>query len=65
MPIYLALRAPTLAATVPLWLAGTAGVVAGTFLGVPLLSRIPPAAYRRVVGGLLVLLGVTLALAVA
>ncbi len=65
VPIYIVLRAPTLVATVPLWLAGTVGVVVGTFLGVPLLGRIPPAAYRQVVGGLLIVLGVALALAVA
>lgn len=63
VPIYVFLRGETLAATVPLWLAGTAGVVLGTFLGVPILSRIPNRLYRRIVGGLLVAVGVSLALA--
>jgi uncharacterized membrane protein YfcA len=63
VPIYVALRASVLEATVPLWLAGTAGVVAGTFLGVPLLGRIPPGLYRRLVGGLLLALGLSLLIA--
>lgn len=61
VPIYVGLRGETLAATVPLWLAGCAGVVVGTFIGVPVLSRIPPERYRQIVGGLLVALGVSLA----
>lgn len=63
VPIYVAVRGSVLAATVPLWLAGTAGVVLGTFLGVPVLSRIPPSLYRQIVGGLLVALGLSLAIA--
>jgi len=43
----------------------TRALVVGTFLGVPLLSRIPPAVYRQIVGGLLVALGIALALALA
>ena len=35
-----------------------AGVLAGTFAGVPVLRRIPDAAYRRIVGLLLLSLGV-------
>jgi uncharacterized membrane protein YfcA len=65
VPIYLALRAPVLEATAPLWLAGTAGVVLGTFLGVPLLGRVPPKLYRQLVGGLLVALSLSLAIAAA
>jgi uncharacterized protein len=34
-----------------------AGVLAGTLAGVPLLRRIPPTAYRKVIGVLLLLLG--------
>jgi uncharacterized membrane protein YfcA len=37
------------------------GVTAGTFIGVPILGRIPEPAYRRLVGALLVALGVSLA----
>jgi uncharacterized membrane protein YfcA len=38
----------------------SAGVTLGTFVGVPLLGRIPEGAYRRLVGGLLIALGVIL-----
>lgn len=37
------------------------GVLAGTLAGVPLLSRIPPARYRRLLGGLLLTLAFWLA----
>jgi uncharacterized membrane protein YfcA len=37
-----------------------AGVTLGTFAGVPILSRIPDGVYRRLIGGLLVALGVSL-----
>lgn len=63
VPIYVVARGDVLAGTVPLWAAGTVGVVVGTFLGVPLLSRIPAPLYRRIVGGLLVALGISLILA--
>jgi uncharacterized membrane protein YfcA len=62
VPIYVFLRAPVLAATVPLWLAGTVGVVIGTFIGVPALSHVPAHLYRQMVGGLLVALGLSLAI---
>jgi uncharacterized membrane protein YfcA len=52
-----------LAVNVSLWLSGTAGVVVGTFVGVPLLGRIPPRLYRQMVGFLLVVLGLSLAVA--
>jgi uncharacterized membrane protein YfcA len=32
----------------------------GTFIGVPILGRIPESAYRRLVGALLVVLGIAL-----
>ncbi|HUF75745.1 MAG TPA: sulfite exporter TauE/SafE family protein [Longimicrobiales bacterium] len=60
VPIYVVMRGSVLAATVPLWAAGTVGVVVGTFLGVPLLGRIAVPLYRRIVGGLLVALGISL-----
>jgi hypothetical protein len=63
VPIYVLLRGSVLTATVPLWAAGTLGVVVGTFMGVPLLSKIPTKLYRQVVGGLLVALGVSLVIA--
>ena len=64
VPIYVVLRYTVLGDTAPLWLTGTAGVILGTLLGVPVLSRIPPALYRQLVGGLLVVLGVSLAIMV-
>jgi uncharacterized membrane protein YfcA len=63
VPIYVHLRGDLLAEAAPLWLAGVIGVVVGTFIGVPILGRISPPLYRRLVGGLLVLLGLGLALA--
>lgn len=63
VPIYVVARGEVLEATLSLWLAGTAGVVAGTFLGVPVLGRVPPKLYRQIVGFLLVALGISLALA--
>ena len=60
VPIYVAHSGPVLAANAPLWLAASGGALAGTFIGVPILSRIPEARYRMIVGGLLVLLGVAL-----
>jgi uncharacterized membrane protein YfcA len=41
------------------------GVTVGTFVGVPILSRIPESTYRRLVGGLLLVLGVSLFAAAA
>jgi uncharacterized membrane protein YfcA len=64
VPIYLVMRGSVVEANAPLWLAGTAGVVLGTVLGVPILGRIPTRQYRQIVGGLLVVLGVSLAIAV-
>jgi hypothetical protein len=63
VPIYLVVSGDVLAVNVSLWLAGTAGVVVGTFVGVPLLGRIPPRLYRQMVGFLLVVLGLSLAVA--
>ncbi|MGD2045779.1 MAG: sulfite exporter TauE/SafE family protein [Gemmatimonadota bacterium] len=65
VPIYLWLRGGAIEANAALWVAGTVGVVVGTFLGVPILGRVPPKLYRQIVGFLLVVLGVSLALAVA
>ena len=65
VPIYLLASRSTLAATVPLWLAASAGVTVGTFAGVPFLRRIPEPLYRRLIGGLLLLLGLSLFAAAA
>jgi uncharacterized membrane protein YfcA len=60
VPIYLVSAGDVMARSVPLLLVMSAGVTLGTFVGVPLLGRIPETAYRRLVGGLLIVLGVSL-----
>lgn len=60
LPIYGVTSREVLTSNAGLWLAASAGAVAGTFIGVPLLGRIPEAIYRRLVGALLVVLGVAL-----
>lgn len=60
LPIYLATDGSVIAASTTLWLIATAGVTIGTFIGVPILGRIPAPAYRRLVGVLLLLLGASL-----
>lgn len=60
VPIYLIHSGAVIGAHAPLWLAASAGALVGTFLGVPILGRIPEPAYRRLIGVLLVLLGVCL-----
>jgi uncharacterized membrane protein YfcA len=63
VPIYFATAGRVIAESTPLWLAASLGVTIGTFLGVPVLSRIPEGTYRRLVGALLVLLGLSLVVA--
>lgn len=60
VPIYFVSAGSVIAGTVPLWILISAGVILGTFIGVPVLSRIPESIYRRLVGGLLVFLGLSL-----
>lgn len=60
IPIYLLSQGPAIAAHVPLGVAASIGATIGTFLGVPVLSRIPPRAYRRILGTLLLLVGLGL-----
>lgn len=54
VPVYLATRWPAIVENGRLGLLLAAGVTAGTFAGVPLLSRLPEDAYRRTLGVLLV-----------
>lgn len=61
VPVYVAGNTDLLSRQAPVWLLLTAAVVAGTLLGVPLLRRVPEPVYRRMIGALLVLLGVSLA----
>lgn len=60
LPIYFASAGDVIVAAAPLWLTSAVGVTIGTFLGVPALSHIPETTYRRLVGGLLAVLGVAL-----
>jgi uncharacterized protein len=60
VPVYLILSGAALRAHLPFILVACAGVIVGTFVGVPLLSRLPEAGYRRLVGVLLVLPGLSL-----
>jgi uncharacterized membrane protein YfcA len=60
VPIYLLSAGSVIAGSTRLLVVISLGVTVGTFLGVPLLSRIPGSLYRRLVGGLLLLLGISL-----
>jgi uncharacterized membrane protein YfcA len=60
IPIYLLSEGPAIAASVPLWVAASIGAVIGTFLGIPVLTRIPEKTFHRLLGALLVLLGLAL-----
>ena len=57
VPVYLATQGASLGAHAGLIATSVAGVVAGTLLGTRLLRRVPERIFRRVVGALLVLLG--------
>jgi len=59
-PVYLYTAGPVLASHVPLIAATSTGVVAGTFVGVPVLRRVPENTYRQMIGLLLVVLGAAL-----
>lgn len=60
VPIYLASSGAVIAAASRVWIVASVGVTIGTFLGVPVLSRIRESQYRRAVGILLLLLGISL-----
>jgi len=60
VPIYFLSAGPVIARSLSLMLMIAAGVIVGTFVGVPILGRIPEPAYRRLVGALLVVLGISL-----
>ena len=57
VPVYLVTQGAALAANAPLIATCIVGVLAGTLLGMSLLRRVPEPIFRRVVGVLLVLLG--------
>ena len=60
VPVYIATSSHVIAEQFPLVTAASAGVVIGTFIGVPVLRRLPEHVYRPMVGLLLVLLGASL-----
>ena len=63
VPVYLLSANSVIGGATRLWIVASIGVTIGTFLGVPLLSRIPESIYRRMVGVLLLLLGISLLVA--
>ena len=60
LPIYLVTAGSAIVAARDIVILASIGVVVGTLLGVPVLGRVPAGAYRRLLGGLLVLLGLWL-----
>jgi len=60
VPIYFLSAGSVIVNALNLLLVISVGVTLGTFIGVPILGRIPESAYRRLVGGLLVALGASL-----
>ena len=60
VPIYFLSAGPVIVQSSRLLLVISLGAIAGTFLGVPVLGRIPEPAYRRLVGGLLIALALLL-----
>ena len=58
LPVYLVTQGRDIQDAAPTIAIAVAGVLAGTFAGVPVLRRIPEAAYKRIVGVLLLSLGV-------
>jgi uncharacterized membrane protein YfcA len=60
IPIYLLSQGAVIAGSIPMWLAASVGATIGTLLGVPVLSRIPSRTFHRLLGLLLVVLGISL-----
>lgn len=60
VPIYFLTAGSAIAGATHTWLAASLGVTIGTLIGVPILGRIPESSYRRLVGGLLLTLGIAL-----
>jgi uncharacterized membrane protein YfcA len=63
LPVYLATQWREIAAIWPLVLAATGGVVIGTTFGTRILGWVPQAVFRRVIAGLLMVLGLYMAAA--
>jgi hypothetical protein len=62
LPVYLATQWRDMIQIWPLILISTIAVMVGTAIGTPILRRLPPQLFRRMLSGLLVLLGVYMAL---
>ena len=58
MPVYAATQWRDVAAVWPVLLVATIGIVIGTIAGQPVLRRIPPPTFRRIVAGIILLLGI-------
>jgi uncharacterized membrane protein YfcA len=63
MPVYLATEWRDITGIWPLVLTATAAVVVGTALGARVLGRLPQQLFRRVIAVLLIILGLTMAIA--
>lgn len=61
-PVYLVTAGEVIAEALPLVALLVVGVTIGTFVGVPILGRIPSSYYRRIVGALLLMVGLSLLL---
>jgi uncharacterized membrane protein YfcA len=62
VPMYLIAHGPVIADATRIWVVTSVGVTIGTFVGVPVLGRIPESMYRPLVGALLLALGCSLAI---
>ena len=60
VPIYFLTQGGAIVQNTRVWIVASVGVTVGTLIGVPLLRRIPEQVYGRLVGGLLVILGISL-----
>jgi hypothetical protein len=65
VPVYFATLGDVIARQLPLLLVASTGVVVGTFIGVPLLQRLPEGVYRPLIGLLLSALGLSLLITAA
>ncbi len=62
LPVYLATQWHDIVRVWPLIVACTIGVVIGTAIGTPILQRLPPQLFRRILSILLIVLGVYMAI---
>jgi len=60
LPIYVATSGPEMVARAPTVVVLTIGVLVGTIAGAPILRRLPPDLFRRLLAALLIVLGIVL-----